>query len=48
MLHKKDGVGIILHSGARQKVDTTAPHLYIDDTELLQWNSNNRAIISIF
>ena len=46
MLHKKDRVGLILHTGARPKEDKTAPHLYTDDTELLEWNSNVRATIS--
>jgi uncharacterized protein YdhG (YjbR/CyaY superfamily) len=46
MLHKKDRVGLILHTGARPKEDKTAPHLYTDDTGLLKWNSNIRATIS--
>ena len=46
MLHKKDRVGLILHAGAKPKEDKNAPHLYTDDTELLEWNSNIRATIS--
>ena len=46
MLHKKDRVGLILHTGARPKEDKKAAHLYIDDTELLDWNSNIRATIT--
>ena len=46
MLHKKDKVGLILHTGVKPKEDKQAPHLYIDDTELLEWNSNIRATIS--
>ena len=46
MLHKKDRVGLILHTGAKPKEDKKAPHLYTDDTELLEWNSNIRATIS--
>jgi hypothetical protein len=46
MLHKKDRVNLILHTGARPKEDKKAPHLYTDDTELLEWNSNIRATIS--
>ncbi|MDO9084801.1 MAG: DUF1801 domain-containing protein [Anaerolineaceae bacterium] len=48
MLHKKDRVGLILHTGARPKEDKKAAHLYIDDTELLDWNSNIRATITFF
>ncbi len=48
MLHKKDRVSLILHAGARPKEDKKAPHLYSDDTELLEWNSNIRATISFF
>jgi hypothetical protein len=48
MLHKKDRVGLILHTGAKPKEDKKAPHLYTDDTELLEWNSNIRATISFF
>ena len=48
MLHKKDRVGLILHIGAKPKEDKKAPHLYTDDTELLEWNSNIRATISFF
>ena len=32
MLHKKDKVGLILHTGAKPKEDKKAPHLYQDDT----------------
>jgi len=46
MLHKKDRVGLILHTGARPKEDKKAPHLYTDQTGLLEWNSNIRATIS--
>lgn len=46
MLHKKDRAGLILHTGAKPKEDKKAPHLYTDDTELLEWNSNIRATIS--
>jgi uncharacterized protein YdhG (YjbR/CyaY superfamily) len=46
MLHKKDRVGLILHTGARPKEDKKAPHLYADETGLLEWNSNIRATIS--
>jgi hypothetical protein len=48
MLHKKDRVGLILHTGAKPKEDKNAPHLYTDDTELLEWNSNIRATITFF
>lgn len=48
LLHKKDRVGLILHTGAKPKEDKKAPHLYTDDTELLEWNSNIRATISFF
>jgi hypothetical protein len=48
MLHKKDRVSLILHTGAKPKEDKKAPHLYTDDTELLEWNSNIRATISFF
>lgn len=46
MLHKKDRVGLILHTGARPKEDKKAPRLYQDDTGLLEWNSNIRATIT--
>ena len=46
MLHKKDSVGLILHTGARPKEDKKAPRLYDDSTGLLEWNSNIRATIS--
>jgi len=46
MLHKKDRVGLILHTGANPKEDKKAPHLYEDSTELLEWNSNIRATIT--
>lgn len=48
MLHKKDRVGLILHAGAKPKEDKNAPHLYADDTGLLEWNSNIRATITFF
>jgi len=48
MLHKRDRVSLILHTGAKPKEDKKAPHLYTDDTELLEWNSNIRATISFF
>jgi hypothetical protein len=43
MFLKPDRVGLILHTGAKQKEDKNAPQLYADDTGLLQWNSNVRA-----
>ena len=46
MLHKKDWVGLILHTGTKPKEDKKAPHLYTDDTGLLEWNSNIRATIT--
>lgn len=46
MLHKKNIVGLILHTGAKPKEDKKAPRLYDDDTGLLEWNSNIRATIS--
>jgi uncharacterized protein YdhG (YjbR/CyaY superfamily) len=46
MLHKKDRVGLILHTGAKPKEDKKASHLYQDDTGLLEWNSNIRATIT--
>lgn len=46
MLHKKDRVLLILHTGAKPKEDKKAPPLYADDTGLLEWNSNIRATIS--
>jgi len=48
MLHKKDRVGLILHTGARPKEDKNAPRLYTDESGLLEWNSNIRATISFF
>ena len=48
MLHKKDRVGLILHTGVKPKEDKKAPHLFIDDTGLLEWNSNIRATIYFF
>jgi uncharacterized protein YdhG (YjbR/CyaY superfamily) len=48
MLHKKDRVGLILHTGARPKEDKNAPHLYADESGLLEWNSNIRATIFFF
>lgn len=48
MLHKKDRVGLILHTGAKPKEDKNAPHLYADESGLLEWNSNIRATISFF
>lgn len=46
MLHKKDSVGLILHTGAKPKEDKKAPPLYQDETGLLAWNSNIRATIT--
>jgi len=46
MLHKKNIVGLILHTGAKPKEDKKAPRLYNDGTGLLEWNSNIRATIS--
>ncbi len=48
MLHKKDRVGLILHTGARPKEDKKAPRLYQDRTGLLEWNSNIRATIHVY
>lgn len=45
MLHKKDRVGLILHTGVKPKEDKKAPHLYQDNTGILEWNSNIRATI---
>jgi len=45
MLHKKDRVGLILHTGVKPKEDKKAPRLYEDSTGLLEWNSNIRATI---
>ena len=46
MLHKKDRVGLILHTGVKPKEDKNAPHLYKDSTGILEWNSNIRATIT--
>lgn len=46
MLHKKDSVGLILHTGAKPKEDKKASRLYEDKTGLLEWNSNIRATIT--
>lgn len=46
MLHKKDRVSLILHTGAKPKEDKKAPHLFTADTGLLDWNSNIRATIT--
>ncbi|HSM26185.1 MAG TPA: DUF1801 domain-containing protein [Anaerolineaceae bacterium] len=46
MLHKKDRVGLILHTGSKPKEDKKAPHLFEDNTGLLEWNSNIRATIA--
>ena len=46
MLHKKNTVGLILHTGTKPKEDKKAPRLYDDGTGLLEWNSNIRATIS--
>jgi hypothetical protein len=46
LLNKKDRLGLILHTGARPKEDKKTPILYMDDTDLLAWNSNIRATIS--
>jgi uncharacterized protein YdhG (YjbR/CyaY superfamily) len=46
MLHKKNSVALILHTGAKPKEDKKAPRLYDDSTGLLEWNSNIRATIS--
>jgi len=48
MLHKKDRVSLILHTGVKPKEDKKAPHLFADDTGLLEWNSNIRATITFF
>ncbi len=46
MLHKKDRVALILHTGAKPKEDKKAPPLYQDEMGLLEWNSNIRATIT--
>ena len=46
MLHKKDRVCLILHTGAKPKEDKKAPRLYVDSTGLLEWNSNIRATVT--
>lgn len=46
MLHKKDRVSLILHTGAKPKEDKKAPHLFEDDSGFLEWNSNIRATIT--
>jgi len=48
MLHKKDRVGLILHTGVTPKEDKKAPRLFYDESGLLEWNSNIRATISFF
>lgn len=48
MLHKKDRVGLILHTGVKPKEDKKAPRLFADDSGLLEWNSNIRATITFF
>lgn len=48
MFHKRDQVSLILHTGAKPKEDKKAPHLFADDTGLLEWNSNIRATITFF
>jgi len=45
LLHKKDRVCLILHTGVKPKEDKKAPRLYEDHTGLLEWNSNIRATI---
>lgn len=45
MLHKKDRVGLILHTSVKPKEDKKAPRLYEDSSGLLEWNSNIRATI---
>lgn len=47
LLHKKDRVGLILHTGARPKEDKKGTRLFQDDTGLLEWNSNIRATITL-
>ncbi|PKO00391.1 MAG: hypothetical protein CVU42_04250 [Chloroflexi bacterium HGW-Chloroflexi-4] len=46
MLHKKELVSLILHTGARPKEDKKAPHMFTDESGLLEWNSNIRATVS--
>lgn len=46
MLHKKDRIGLILHTGAKPKEDKKGQPLYQDDTGLLEWSSNIRAMIT--
>jgi len=48
MLHKKDRVGLILHTGAVPKEDKIGTRLFQDDTGLLEWNSNIRAMITFY
>jgi len=45
MLHEKDRVGLILHTGAKPKENKKAPPIFEDNTGLLGWNSNIRATI---
>lgn len=37
---------MILYTGARPKADKKAPHLFPDDTGLLEWNAAIRATMS--
>ena len=46
MLHKKDEIGLIFHTGAKPKEDKKAPPIYKDTIGLLRWNSNIRANVS--
>ncbi len=46
MFHKKNMIGLILHTGVKPKEDKKAPRLYDDVTGLLEWNSNIRATIT--
>jgi hypothetical protein len=46
MLHRRNKVSLVLHTGVKPKEDKKAPRLYTDDTGLLEWNSNIRATIS--
>lgn len=37
---------MILHAGARPKADKKDPHLFTDETGLLEWNAAIRATMS--
>lgn len=46
MLHKREEVGLIFHTGAKPKEDKKAPPIFEDTIGLLRWNSNIRANVS--